>query len=330
VTVTAIRRVGRAQALEQLRLDPVLAQSSLSSLAKRWGVSRSTARDWLKRQESEVLAELLAPVPAPAAEPLAPASAPAANAVRLPPLAVAPGHGLANLIAYITAAALAAVAAYFSVSGMTEIFPGAPEGVIALALTMETTKLVAAGWLSRHWRSAGGILRAVLITLIALLALINAAGVYGRLVEAHVGVTVSAAASIEERIGALEARLDAQGKTVAALDERLGEIDAAITKLTASGRATAALNAMAAQRKMRETLLSDRTREAAVLTDLRSERAKLEAERRRAEAARGPVVYMAAMLGIPAELAIRWLILLIVLACDPTAIALTVAASKRW
>ena len=37
----------------------------------------------------------------------------------------------------------------------------------------------------------------------------------------------------------------------------------------------------------------------------------------------------AAMLGISAELAIRWLILLIVLACDPTAIALTVAASKR-
>ena len=328
MTVTAIRRVGRAQAIEQLRLDPVLAQSSLSSLAKRWGVSRSTARDWLKRQESEVLAELLAP--APAAEPLPPASAPAANAVLLPPVAAAPERGLANLIAYVTAAALAAVAAYFSVSGMTEIFPGAPDGIVVLGLTMEATKLVAAGWLSRHWRLAGGILRAALITLIALLALINAAGVYGRLVEAHVGVTVSAAASIEERIGALEARLDAQGRTVAALDERLGEIDAAIAKLTASGRATAALNAMAAQRKMRETLLSDRAREAAVLTDLRSERAKLEGERERAEAARGPVVYMAAMLGISTELAIRWLILLIVLACDPTAIALTVAASKRW
>jgi transposase-like protein/uncharacterized coiled-coil protein SlyX len=327
VTVTAIRRVGRAQAIEQLRLDPVLAQSSLSSLAKRWGVSRSTARDWLKRQESEVLAELLAP--APTAKPLPPASAPAANAVLLPPVAVAPERGLANLIAYVTAAALAAVAAYFSVSGMTEIFPGAPDGIVVLGLTMEATKLVAAGWLSRHWRLAGGILRAALITLIALLALINAAGVYGRLVEAHVGVTVSAAASIEERIGSLEARLDAQGRTVAAVDERLGEIDAAIAKLTASGRATAALNAMAAQRKMRETLLSDRAHEAAVLTDLRSERAKLEGERQRAEAARGPVVYMAAMLGISPELAIRWLILLIVLACDPTAIALTVAASKR-
>ena len=37
------------------------------------------------------------------------------------------------------------------------------------------------------------------------LATINAAGVYGRLVEAHVGVTVAAASSIEERVGALDA-----------------------------------------------------------------------------------------------------------------------------
>ena len=46
MTVTAIRRMGRTQAIEQLRLDPELAKASLSSLAKRWGVSRSTARGW--------------------------------------------------------------------------------------------------------------------------------------------------------------------------------------------------------------------------------------------------------------------------------------------
>ena len=52
-------------------------------------------------------------------------------------------------------------------------------------------------------------------------------------------------------------------------------------------------------------------------------------ERQRAEAANGPIVYMAAVFGVPVELAIRWLILLMVLTCDPTAIALTVAASRR-
>jgi hypothetical protein len=123
--------------------------------------------------------------------------------------------------------------------------------------------------------------------------------------------------------------LDAQARIVAGFDQRLGEIDAAIGKLTEKGRASTALNAMTSQRKTREALVADRSREAAVLVDLRSDRAKLDAERQRAEAANGPIVYLAAMMGVPVELAIRWLILLMVLTCDPTAIALTVAASRR-
>jgi hypothetical protein len=67
----------------------------------------------------------------------------------------------------------------------------------------------------------------------------------------------------------------------------------------------------------------------AALVELRSDRATLAAERRRVEATQGPVVYMAAILGLPVELTVRWLILLMVLTCDPTAIALTVAAARR-
>ena len=240
-----------------------------------------------------------------------------------------PDSKLANLTAYLAAATLAAVAAYFSVSGMEEIFPGAPVAIIALAGTMEATKLITAGWLARHWRSTGVALRVVLIMLVTGLAAINAAGVYGRLVEAHLGVTIAATSSIEEKIGALDARIEAQEKTVAGVDQRINEIDAAIAKLTERGRAAYALNAIAGQRKTREALIAQRLNEAAVLVGLRADRARLEGERKRTEAANGPVIYMAAMLGIPVELALRWLILVMVLTCDPTAIALTVAASVR-
>jgi hypothetical protein len=62
-----------------------------------------------------------------------------------------PDGRLANFTAYGAAGALAAVAAYFSVSGMTEMFPGAPGAIIALAGTMEATKLVTGGgWLARQ------------------------------------------------------------------------------------------------------------------------------------------------------------------------------------
>jgi hypothetical protein len=259
-----------------------------------------------------------------------PPLSPVAIAMAEAPAAAAPAAGgLANLSAYLAAAALASVAAYFSVSGMTEIFPGAPGAVVALAITMEATKLVTAGWLARHWRFTAPMLRVVLIILVAGLAAVNAVGVYGRLVEAHVGVAVAAASSIEERLAAIDARLDAEGQTVAGLDQRLAEIDAAIGKLTERGRAVAALNAIATQRVTRDALAVSRTKEMAALVGLRADRAALEAERRRVEAAQGPVVYMAAILGLPVELTVRWLILLMVLTCDPTAIALTVAAARR-
>ena len=334
MSVTAIRRFDRVQALEQLRLDPTLAKASLSSLAKRWGVARSTARAW-------VLDGLVA---APAAtadaggflttipEALPAVSVPATEkaAARLTMAAAeSQGGSAANLLAYATAALLATVAAYFSVSGMVEIFPGAPIAVMAFAGAMELAKLVTAGWLARQWGNVGFMLRIVLIGLIAGLAAINAAGVYSRLVEAHVGATVAAESSIAERMGALDARIDAQGQTVATLDQRLAEIDAAVAKLTERGRASAALAAIAAQRNLRDTLAVSRTKEMAVLTELRADHAKLEAERSRAEAAQGPLVYMAAMLDLPLDVTVRWLILLMVLTCDPTAIALTVAAARR-
>jgi hypothetical protein len=47
--------------------------------------------------------------------------------------------------------------------------------------------------------------------------------------------------------------------------------------------------------------LAERLKEAATQIALRSDRAKLEAERQRVEAVRGPIVYMAAMIGLPVE-----------------------------
>jgi hypothetical protein len=65
------------------------------------------------------------------------------------------------------------------------------------------------------------------------------------------------------------------------------------------------------------------------LVVLRAERAKLDGEQQRVEASTGPVRYLAVMAGMDTETAARWLTLLMVLTCDPAAIALTVAASRR-
>jgi hypothetical protein len=230
-------------------------------------------------------------------------------------------------IALVAALTLATVAAYFSVTGMAEIFPGAPVAVMVLAATMEAGKLVIAGWLAAHWRRVGSKMRSVMVALIAGLALINAAGVFGKLVEAHVSVAASARSSVAERTETLDARVTAQSATVADLDSRVAQIDRAVDESTRRGRVTRAVSIATQQRATREGLDTQRQAATATLVGLQTQRATLVGERFRIEASAGPIQYLAMMVGATPEAAVRWLILLMVLCCDPAAIALTVAAT---
>ena len=229
--------------------------------------------------------------------------------------------------ALLAALALATVAAYFSVAGMAEIFPGDPVAVMVLAATMEAGKLVIAGWLAAHWRRTNWKMRFVMVALVAGLALINAAGVFGKLVEAHVSVAASSRSGVTERIEALDARVRAQTAAVADLDGRIAQIDRAVDESTRLGRVTRAINIATQQRVMRDGLDTQRQAATTTLVGLQTQRAALAGERSRIEASAGPIQYLAMMVGVAPEVAVRWLILLMVLCCDPAAIALTVAAA---
>jgi hypothetical protein len=229
--------------------------------------------------------------------------------------------------ALVAALALATVAAYFSVAGMAEIFPGDPVAVMVLAATMEAGKLVIAGWLAAHWRRTNWKMRTVMVALVAGLALINAAGVFGKLVEAHVSVAASSRSGVTERIEALDARVRAQSAAVADLDGRIAQIDRAVDESTRLGRVTRAINIATQQRTTRDGLDTQRQAATATLVGLQAQRAALAGERSRVEASAGPIQYLAMMAGVAPEVAVRWLILLMVLCCDPAAIALTVAAA---
>jgi hypothetical protein len=81
----------------------------------------------------------------------------------------------------------------------------------------------------------------------------------------------------------------------------------------------------------RASLVDERNREAGTLAALKAERASLAAQSRRIETEAAPIRYVAELVGADtdSERAIRWLICLMVLTCDPLAIALTAAASAK-
>jgi len=97
------------------------------------------------------------------------------------------------------------------------------------------------------------------------------------------------------------------------------------------GRTNAALSAIEGQRKSRAALADQRQHKGAALADLKAERAALGAKDRQIETEAASIRYVAELIGADAdsERAIRWLIALMVLCCDPLAIALTAAASAR-
>ena len=67
------------------------------------------------------------------------------------------------------------------------------------------------------------------------------------------------------------------------------------------------------------------------LADLKAERAGIGAKGKQIETEAAPIRYVAELIGADtdSEKAIRWLIALMMLTCDPLAIALTAAASAR-
>ena len=263
---------------------------------------------------------------APTALPMvaAPSIAPDAAA----PLTEAPS-ALSNAVALVAAVALAGVAAFFSIAGMVEVFPGAPVAVVAFAASMEAAKLVIAGWLAANWSVARWQMRTVLVALLTGLALINAVGVFGKLVEAHVTVAATARAGVSERAEVVDARLTSQLATLADLDHRISQIDAAVDESTRRGRTVGAMSLADQQRKTRDALIATRQAAAAALIETRAQRAALTAENARLEAAAGPIQYLATMAGTDSETAVRWLIFLMVLCCDPAAIALTIAVAGQ-
>jgi hypothetical protein len=77
--------------------------------------------------------------------------------------------------------------------------------------------------------------------------------------------------------------------------------------------------------------MSETARRVLCVAALKAERASVAAQGRRIETEAAPIRYVAELIGTDtdSEQAIRWLIALMVLCCDPLAIALTAAASAR-
>ena len=238
-------------------------------------------------------------------------------------------HHRIDRLTFLAALALATVSAGFSIYGFTSIFVGAFWSVIGMGVALELGKLRAVTWIGRNGSTPWWGLKGALAALVIVLMGLNVVGAFGFLAKAHIGHLVEGDVAVAGRAADIEGRISVQADLVADLDRRIGQIDGAVEKSTAKGRTNAAMQLAADQRRNRAELAAQRDQANKVLAELKIEKAKVEGDRKVADADLGPVRYLATLLGAGDQDVLRWFILVIAILLDPAAVLLLLAATRR-
>jgi hypothetical protein len=237
-----------------------------------------------------------------------------------------------DVLTILAALSLTLCCAVLSVRGMLVLFPGIPLGAMWLGGGIEACKLTAAGWIGHRWSDIGWVARIFLLIVIPSAAALNAVGVYGQLVEGHVGARAQVSAGIEAGDAQAAARVEAAQGRLADVDRRIALNDAIVNGAAARGRANGAAEALRRQRTERASLVKERQGIAQEVASLKSDRAGAAAKGKATEAEALPIQYVAQLFGVQAggEEVIRWFITGLVACGDPFAIILLgVVMSRR-
>jgi hypothetical protein len=239
----------------------------------------------------------------------------------------------------LVAITISAIAAWYSVAGLTAIFSAAVVPVIIMGGALEAGKLVATVWLHNNWRRAGWAFKTYLIPAIVFLMLLTSMGIFGFLSKAHsdqnlvTGDATSQVAIYDEKI-ATERENIAQAKK--ALEQMNAQVDQMLGRTDTERGTERAVVIRKQQAKERAALQTEIAKSQKIIQQLQAERAPFAAEARKVEAEVGPIKYIAALIygDNPdqniLERAVRWVIILIVVVFDPLALTLILAANKQF
>ena len=256
----------------------------------------------------------------------------------------------------VTALALSAIAAWYSILGLTAIFAAAVIPVIIMGLSLELGKVVTTVWLHRYWHRAGLALKLYLLPAVLVLAMITSMGIFGFLSKAHIEQCVntsdasSQVAIIDERIRTYRENIDSQRVNIETARNAVKLLDEQVTARIGMGfddgsSAERAVQIRRQQRAERESLAREISQAQDEIQRINTEISKLNEERipiaanlREVEAKVGPIKYIAALIygddpdQNTLERAVRWVIILLVIVFDPLALVLIMAAlsSYRW
>jgi hypothetical protein len=215
------------------------------------------------------------------------------------------------LLPFLTAIGLSAIAAYYSVIGLAQIFPGSFWPIILMGSILEASKLVTVSWLYNNWNETNRLMRYYFTTAVVLLMLITSMGIFGYLSKAHLESNVTLGANTVQ-IKTLETQEKIARERLDYLLKRAGDPATATRKI--------------------DTQIQDTQAE---LKRISNEKLPLLAEENKLSAEIGPIKYIAELFydkDDPSfiDKAVRAVIIIIIFVFDPLAVLLLIAANQTY
>ncbi len=260
-----------------------------------------------------------------------------------------------STLALITALTLSAIAAWYSVVGLTAIFAAAVIPIIIMGASLEIAKVVTTVWLHRYWDKCRWAMKTYLTGAVVVLALVTSMGIFGFLSKAHMdqGIPTGDVAAqiqlLDEKINIQKELIASERTNIEAARKTLSQMDAQLTARLDRGDSEAgverAVQIRAQQRRERNALNSEIgasqkriEKYNQEIQNLNLEKAPIAAKFRKIEAEVGPIKYIAALIygdnpdTATLERAVRWVIILLIFVFDPLALMLVIASisSYKW
>ncbi len=239
-----------------------------------------------------------------------------------------------SLLTFVTSLAIAAVAAWYSIIGLTAIFAAAVIPIIIMGIVLEVGKLVAAAWVYNHWRETSILLRTYLVSAIVVLMLITSMGIYGFLSKSHIDAGINTG-EISVKIERVDNRIASEQRQIDRAEKNILEMDTTLEKTEYGFFDDSRLEERKRQSVEREQLNSIITKSENNIDDLLDKKSEYELEVKNFEVEVGPIKYIAALIyGDEAknylDNTVRYVILLLIFVFDPLAVLLLISANMSY
>ena len=239
-----------------------------------------------------------------------------------------------SLLTFVTSLAIAAVAAWYSIIGLTAIFAAAVIPIIIMGIVLEVGKLVAAAWVYNHWRETSILLRTYLVSAIVVLMLITSMGIYGFLSKSHIDAGINTG-EISVKIERVDNRIKSEQRQIDRAEKNILEMDTTLEKTEYGFFDDSRLEERKRQSAEREQLNSIITKSENSIDDLLDKKSEYELEVKNFEVEVGPIKYIAALIyGDEAknylDNTVRYVILLLIFVFDPLAVLLLISANMSY